>query len=78
MHTVKGELETFELGNEPELFASNDFRPEIYTIEDYVEDWNHYADVVSEHVLKGNPYGLEETRFFQAFTLAGDEQPWTG
>lgn len=79
MDIVQDKLETFELGNEPELMSFFHHRPENYTLAEYVEEWNMYADAVSEKVLRGNSYGLAETRFFQAFTLAdADEPEWSG
>jgi len=78
MNTVQGDLDSFEIGNEPELMSLFGERPENYTLAEYVDQWNSYADAVSENVLKGNPYGLAETRFFQAFTFGGEEEPWTG
>jgi len=78
MDTVQERLESFELGNEPELMPFFVHRPENYTLEEYIDDWKSYADAVSENVLKGNPYGLAETRFFQGFTFAGDDEEWRG
>lgn len=68
-------LESFEIGNEPELFVALGERQGNYTIGDYVRDWNMYADAVSERVLKGNKYMLDETRFFQEGTFTGGQDP---
>lgn len=76
MDIVQDKLESFELGNEPENMEAFFQRPRGYSMADYVEDWNLYASEVSEKVLKGNPYGLEEKRFFQAFTTSGMDEGW--
>ncbi len=60
--TGKG-LIAFEIGNEPDLDPS-------YTEEAYVEKWLAIADAISSHVLRGNPYGLDDTFFFEALTFA--------
>ncbi|KIV79657.1 hypothetical protein PV11_07206 [Exophiala sideris] len=78
MDAVRENLDAFEIGNEPELMALVGVRTENYTVDDYVLEWNLYADAISAFVLKGNPYGLDDSRFFQAFTIGGDEEPWTG
>jgi hypothetical protein len=77
MHTVKDKLESFEIGNEPDLMWIFGHRPKNYTMADYIREWNDYADACSESVLKGNGYGLEETRFFQGLTTTGDNEGWT-
>lgn len=74
---VQDRLESFELGNEPDLMPRFEHRAENYTLEEYVDEWNDYADAASERVLKGNPYGLEETRFFQGMTSAFMEEDWS-
>lgn len=74
MDAVQDKLDSFELGNEPEMMTG---RNANYSVEDYVTEWNLYADAVSAFVLKNNSYGLDETRFFQAFTIAF-EGDWTG
>ncbi|KAK5163458.1 GTP-binding protein gtr2 [Saxophila tyrrhenica] len=77
MHTVGGRLDSFEIGNEPDIFYLVGHRPKNYTLADYVRQWNEYADACSSQVLKGNPYGLAETRFFQGLTTASGEQEWS-
>ncbi|KAJ4351415.1 GTP-binding protein gtr2 [Didymosphaeria variabile] len=76
MNRVKNRLESFEIGNEPDIFYLVGHRPENYSMAEYVSQWNEYADAVSEEVLKGNQYGLEERRFFQTGTFAGGKG-WT-
>ena len=79
MNRVKDKLDAFEIGNEPEYFSILSERGPDYNLTDYINDWNMYADAVSENVLKGNPYGLEETRFFQAFTFTSTtDEEWNG
>lgn len=74
---VQDRLESFEIGNEPELMPFFNHRPKNYSMESYVHEWNEYADVASEQVLKGNKYGLDETRFFQGFTFTkGTNKEW--
>lgn len=76
MHLVKDKLETFEIGNEPDLMARFfSHRPADYDMDDFVLEWLEYANATSELVLKGNQYGLDETRFFQALTFAGGRNP---
>lgn len=70
MDKVQDKLESFELGNEPDLMYRFEHRAPNYTLEEYVNEWNDYARETSEQVLKGNPYGLEEKRFFQGMTSA--------
>lgn len=77
MDRVQDRLESFEIGNEPEYFVTLGERQENYTIDDYVRDWNKYADAASERVLKGNKYRLDETRFFQGGTFtSGQDEEW--
>lgn len=78
MDIVRDKLESFELGNEPENMEAFFQRPKGYKLADYVEEWNYYASEVSKNLLKGNPYGLPEKRFFQAFTTSGMDEGWLG
>lgn len=68
MSHIRGNLVAFEIGNEPDLYPG-DVRPVDYTVADYVREWREYANAISEQVLKGNEYGLEEWRMFQALTF---------
>lgn len=77
MDKVQDKLESFEIGNEPDIMWVPGHRPQTYTLQEYVDEWNSYADAASERVLKGNPYGLEEVRFFQAMTNAMHFERWT-
>lgn len=77
MDLTQTNLESFELGNEPDLMWRFAHRPEGYNLEDYVKDWNQYAAAVSTNVLKGNRYGLPEKRFFQGMTSAANEEEWS-
>lgn len=65
---IKGNLVAFEIGNEPDLYPG-DVRPLNYTTADYVKEWNHYANAISKHILRGNPYGLDSWKLFQALTF---------
>jgi hypothetical protein len=69
MNTLKGNLIDFEIGNEVDLYPCA-VRPCGYTVNDYLQEWTRYADAISENVLKGNPYGLDEQKFFQALVFA--------
>lgn len=76
MDTVQDQLESFEVGNEPDLMARIfNHRPSTYNMDDYISEWIDYAKATSKAVLKGNKYGLDETRFFSALTFAGGENP---
>ncbi|RDW59108.1 hypothetical protein BP5796_12032 [Coleophoma crateriformis] len=77
VNAVQGRLESFEIGNEPDLMFRVGDRPANYTLTDYVREWNEYADAATEQVLKGNKYGLQGPRFFQGGTLAGINKTWT-
>jgi hypothetical protein len=72
MNTLKGNLIDFEIGNEVDLYPCG-VRPCGYTVYDYLQEWTKYADAISENVLKGNPYGLDEQKFFQALVFANAE-----
>lgn len=80
MDVVQDKLDAFELGNEPDLMVRLGVRDANFTVSEYVLQWNLYADAVSAFVLKNNSYGLEDTRLFQAFTIAssGSGEQWTG
>ncbi|EHK17824.1 glycoside hydrolase family 79 protein [Trichoderma virens Gv29-8] len=69
MNTLKGDLIDFEIGNEVDLYPCA-VRSCEYTVYDYLQEWTTYADAISETVLKGNRYGLDEQRFFQALVFA--------
>lgn len=68
---IKEKLVAFEIGNEPDLYPiyPGDVRPSNYTTVDYAEEWNHYANAISKHVLHNNPYGLDSWKLFQALTF---------
>ncbi|KAL7965400.1 glycoside hydrolase family 79 protein [Trichoderma sp. SZMC 28014] len=72
MDTLKGNLIDFEIGNEVDLYPCA-VRPCGYTVNDYLQEWTKYADAISENVLHGNPYGLDEQKFFQALVFANAE-----
>ncbi|KAL7932828.1 hypothetical protein V8C35DRAFT_305590 [Trichoderma chlorosporum] len=72
MNTLKGSLLDFEIGNEVDLYPCA-VRPCGYTVYDYLQEWITYADAISEKVLRGNTYGLEEQRFFQALVFANSQ-----
>lgn len=63
-------LVAFEIGNEPDVAALAGEAPKSWNLQDYIAKWNTYADAISEQVLKGNPYGLDEWKLFQALTFA--------
>lgn len=77
MDSVQHRLEAFEIGNEPDIFILAGHRPDNYTLAQYISEWNEYADAASEQILKGNKYGLDETRFFQGCVFSDLNQTWT-
>ncbi|KAF4980457.1 hypothetical protein FDECE_17876 [Fusarium decemcellulare] len=72
---VQGDLESFEVGNEPELMVRFGHRSEGYELKDYVKEWNQYAAKAAEDVLANNKYGFEKKRFFQGLLVAGADDP---
>ena len=72
MEKLGNSLIAFEIGNEPDLYAG-EVRPPTYNVVDYVNEWLHYADAISEHVLEGNRFGLDEWTFFQALAFAEEQ-----
>lgn len=77
MESTEGRLESFEIGNEPDIFDLVGHRPEGYTMEQYVAEWNEYADAAVEEVLRGNSYGLPTARCFQGCVFSGAVKNWT-
>ncbi|KAH6976443.1 glycoside hydrolase family 79 protein [Ilyonectria sp. MPI-CAGE-AT-0026] len=75
MDYTKNSLESFELGNEPDLMVPFGHRAAGYSMGDYVREWNEYAANTSELVLKNNKYGLAKRRFFQGLLIAGADKP---
>jgi hypothetical protein len=47
-------LVSFEIGNEPDLYHNNGFRPTSYVASDYITDWTLRADAVWTNVLAPN------------------------
>jgi uncharacterized protein (TIGR03437 family) len=43
-------LSGFEIGNEPDLYHSNGLRPATYTVNDYMAEWQTYADAIRARV----------------------------
>lgn len=68
MKHIKGNLLAFEIGNEPDLYPGS-VRPLNYTEADYVREWKYFADAISRRVMKGNKYGLDWWKIFQALTF---------
>lgn len=65
---IKGNLESFEIGNEPNVYNFQGYRPANYSQDDYVREWSQIATAVSENVLAGNQYGIDPRTSFQALT----------
>ncbi|KAF4626845.1 hypothetical protein G7Y89_g11308 [Cudoniella acicularis] len=65
---IKGNLESFEIGNEPNVYNFQGYRPANYSQDDYVGEWSQIATAVSENVLTGNQYGINPRTSFQALT----------
>ncbi|KAJ5123617.1 hypothetical protein N7448_009714 [Penicillium atrosanguineum] len=65
---IKGNLVAFEIGNEPDLYPGS-VRPLNFTEADYVREWRYFADAISQRVMKGNKYGLDWWKIFQALTF---------
>ncbi|KAJ5286695.1 hypothetical protein N7478_002381 [Penicillium angulare] len=68
LNHIKGNLVAFEVGNEPDLYPG-DVRPLNYSTADYVREWTGFADAISNRVLRGNRYGLDYWKIFQALTF---------
>lgn len=65
---IKGNLESFEIGNEPNVYNFQGYRPANYSQDDYVGEWRQIATAVSENVLTGNQYGINPRTSFQGLT----------
>ncbi|MBS1858647.1 MAG: hypothetical protein JST11_24975 [Acidobacteria bacterium] len=48
--TAADVLYGFEIGNEPDLFHSNGLRPSTYNVNDYLAEWQRYADALQAQV----------------------------
>ena len=57
-----------EIGNEPDLYHSNGLRPSTYTVNNYVTEWQTYADAVQTQV---------PTAALTASAAAGSITTWT-
>lgn len=44
--TASDVLAGLEIGNEPDLYHSNGLRPSTYTVNDYIAEWQTYANAV--------------------------------
>ncbi|KAJ5662692.1 hypothetical protein N7462_011618, partial [Penicillium macrosclerotiorum] len=73
---IKENLVAFEVGNEPDLYAG-EVRPLKYSEAEYVQEWERFADAISKRVLRGNPYGLDDWKLFQALTFATKDDGWS-
>lgn len=62
-------LQSFEIGNEPDLYVSQGVKGSGYNLEDYVKQWLAYADQ-----LNGNFTNIPK-RFYQALTFASGHAP---
>ncbi|KAJ5653703.1 hypothetical protein N7490_000706 [Penicillium lividum] len=65
---IKGHLVALEIGNEPDLYPGA-VRMLDYSTADYVREWTSFADAISNQVMRGNSYGLDYWRIFQALTF---------
>ncbi|KAJ5934791.1 hypothetical protein N7466_004338 [Penicillium verhagenii] len=65
---IRENLVAFEVGNEPDLYPGA-VRPLDFSTADYVREWTYFADAISNEVLRGNSYGLDYWRIFQALTF---------
>lgn len=72
------DLVSFEIGNEPDIAVLVKELTE-YNLTQYINEWNTFADAISEQVLKENKYGLDSWQMFQALTFAGHKKSssWT-
>ena len=68
---IGANLESFEIGNEPDLYAVQGLRPSNYTESDYVIEWTKHAQAVTQQVLASNEYGLNPWTSYQALTYSG-------
>lgn len=65
---IGSDLESFEIGNEPNLYIEQGKRPNGYTQSDYVQQWLDYSTAVSEQVLIGNNASLQVWPMYQVLT----------
>ena len=68
---IGANLESFEIGNEPDLYPIQAVRPSNYTEADYVAEWTKHAEAVTQQVLASNEYGLNPWTNYQALTYTG-------
>lgn len=59
-------VNTLEIGNEPDLFIDNEYRPESWTAQDWGQEWIVKAEAVYDQVLK--PRHLRQDLFEAACT----------
>ena len=70
LDAIGGNLEAFEIGNEPDLYISQGVRPASWTEADYVKEWQSFAGSISEQVLGNNSHGVDSDVIFQALAFA--------
>ncbi|KIK58643.1 glycoside hydrolase family 79 protein [Collybiopsis luxurians FD-317 M1] len=74
----KDRLDAFEIGNEEDLYVSQQVVPANWTVADYAARWKIFSTAVTEQVLI--PYGLDTTqKWFQGLVFAGlgANKAWT-
>ncbi|KAF9074163.1 hypothetical protein BDP27DRAFT_1399753 [Rhodocollybia butyracea] len=63
-------LDSFEIGNEEDLYVNNNVVPANFTVVDYANRWKIFSAAVTEQVL--SPFGLDLTKkWFQGLVFAG-------
>lgn len=72
MKYIGPNLESFEIGNEVDLYTYLGFRDSNYTEAAYVAEWLAHAEAISSQVLAGNDYGFDNWNPFQALTYLSD------
>ncbi len=65
---IGSNLESFEIGNECNLYSFMSVRPENYTQDDYVTEWTSVAEAVTENALAGNSYHIDPWTAYQGLT----------
>ncbi len=64
-------LDDFEIGNEPDLYASNGLKPTTYTFASFLTDWDNYAaaikEVVPQALFSGPASAWNETAYTVPF-----------
>lgn len=61
-------FQAFEIGNEPNLYHGQRFRPKAYSLGRYIDEWRRHAVALRRRVLE--PKGVTGPRKFQGLTFS--------